>query len=89
MEKRNPLGVNAIKISIYEAVKDNMNHSVTGYGRVRFFGILVMLLQLLVAAIPWIVYNEWGVPLIFHLQHITLMNLRGLLDREQVQESMK
>ena len=64
MEKIRPLGRQAIRISIYEAVKTDMDSSAAGRGSVRFWGISVMLLQLIIAAIPLILYREWGVLLI-------------------------
>lgn len=61
MEKKYPLCGNAIRISVYEADKNRRSPSVAGHGRVRCFGMLVMLFQLLVAGVPLILYNEWGI----------------------------
>ena len=64
LNKTDPLGGNAIRISIYDARKTSTSPSVAGTGHVRKFGITIMLLQLMVASIPVGLYHEWGILLI-------------------------
>jgi hypothetical protein len=64
LNKTDPLGGNGIRISIYDAQKSLTNPSVAGTGYVRTFGVTVMVMQLLIAAIPVILYGEWGIVLI-------------------------
>lgn len=59
MEHKSPLNGNAIRISIYEGTKNHKSAAVAGSGHVRTFGFLVMALQLLLAAVPMILYEEW------------------------------
>lgn len=64
MAKTQPLHGGALRIAIYEAKPNKTSAAVAGSGRVRFFGVLVILLQLGIAAIPVGLYDEWGVLMI-------------------------
>lgn len=64
MSKTHPLHEAAIRISIYEAKHCDDSPAVAGSGYVRFFGLLIMILQLGIATIPLVLYREWGVFLI-------------------------
>jgi hypothetical protein len=52
LNKTHQLGGNAIRISIYDAEHSSTSPSVAGTGDVRTFGLIVMLLQLSIAAVP-------------------------------------
>jgi len=64
LNKTDPLGGNAIRISVYDAQRSSTSPSIAGKGHVRSFGVVVMVLQLGIAAIPFAVYGEWGILLI-------------------------
>jgi hypothetical protein len=60
----NPIGGNAIRISVYEARDREGGSSIAGHGRVRYIAFAVMCAQLGIAFIPVILYREWGVLMI-------------------------
>lgn len=64
LSRRYPIGDAALRISVYEALECKDSVALAGSGRVRYCGIIVMLVQLGIAAIPAALYLEWGVLMI-------------------------
>ena len=62
--KTHPLHGGALRITIYEAAECRDSPAVAGSGRVQYFGLFIISIQIVVAAIPFILYGEWGVFLI-------------------------
>lgn len=61
IERNYPLRDDAVRISIYEADDDHKSSADAGYERLRYFGISVMIIQLLVTVIPLILFSEWAI----------------------------
>jgi hypothetical protein len=62
--KKHPLGGDSLRISVFEALECGTGPGVAGSGRVKFWGIVVMVLQLGIAAIPAGLYSDWGILMI-------------------------
>lgn len=62
--KSNPPGDGAFRISVYEALPRNSRLRRVGYQRIRVSGVLIMLTQLGISAVPAVLDNDWGVLLV-------------------------
>ncbi|KAH8646932.1 hypothetical protein BGZ60DRAFT_329228, partial [Tricladium varicosporioides] len=76
--KKHPLHGAALRITIYEAAECREGPGVAGSGKVRFFSLLVISMQLVIASVPLILYGEWGV-LLITAGGTLLVQIAGLL----------
>ncbi|ORY65430.1 uncharacterized protein BCR38DRAFT_432753 [Pseudomassariella vexata] len=62
--REEPMLRNAIRISVWKAKPNPNRHTNHSYGRIHMWGLIIMVFQLVIAAIPVMLHREWGILLV-------------------------
>ncbi|KAI1160080.1 hypothetical protein F5B18DRAFT_634368 [Nemania serpens] len=64
MSREEPMPYSGIRISVWEATENPNRHTKHSYSKIHILGLVITVLQLVIASIPLILYGDWGVLLV-------------------------